>query len=1070
MLDATNQPTIRTLPASTTALIAAALTLVAALIGLRLQDEGIAVFWPAAGIGAGLMLLARNGQRRHVAAGILAALAAANALHHRPFLAALVFMAGNLAEAYIVARLLERAYPRRFAIDRAGRAALFVAVAMVGPALVAVATSLFFELAGYGQAGLATRWWLWLSSHAVGILCVMPAVLAIGSSRAGRWLTAEDAGQLVVAASVSLVLVGGLLPESSIALLVAALLIVPLALWVVIDAGPRRAALSLLALSLVTIWQTSSQAGLFGGDVTRAQLFLLAISLLLLGIGVARLPGSWQSSVRLPRMTELQAAVVLVPAVFLALVGWWTWRGIEAAAITKVERLASAFAVHAERVLEAQRTIAGAALAHVAGRDVAGITNDRSVHEFLSRLAKASATPSAISLIDVASGRAVADSTDFPPREFDFSDRDYVRAARAASYETHISGVIPRFPSGLLGFTVSSVTPDQRLLAVTRPELKELLELIATLREHKNDVINIVREDGVILARQPWPENGTTKLPPNSFTLRLLRKEVTGTSVQFSAIDGRQRLVAMRRAGQLPVYAIYGLDWARVRGEWLRQLAPLGLVSIVASLLLGSFVSRAQRAEVSAATARIERDAQRRLRKSEERFRLLVEQSADGIFVSDARGRYVEVNPAGCEMLGFTREEILARTIADVVMPEEQARVPLETGRLAGGGVVKSEWRFRRKDGSAFIGEVVARQLPDGQLQAILRDITERHDAEIRLRGSEERLRAIVDTAADSIVVVDEAGIIQSVNPATGRMFGYSQDELAGLNVSVLMPEEQASTHDFHVAVYRETETARIIGSGREVKGRRKDGTSFDADLAIAEWHAAGRRFFTGIMRDITERKRNERKIQHLLTELNHRAKNLLGVVQAIAMQTASSNPQAFMESFSERLEGLAASQDLLVESQWHGIEIDALARAQLAHFANLIGERIVLAGPRVRIQAAAAQTIGMALHELATNAGKYGALSNAGGRVRIEWKIASAPGKAQALVLGWSEDGGPPVTQPSRRGFGTTIIDTMPRMSLDGDVRLEYPPSGLRWTLICPAAAVVEASDDDDKGVRDRP
>ena len=128
------------------------------------------------------------------------------------------------------------------------------------------------------------------------------------------------------------------------------------------------------------------------------------------------------------------------------------------------------------------------------------------------------------------------------------------------------------------------------------------------------------------------------------------------------------------------------------------------------------------------------------LRRSEERYRLLVEQASDGIFVSDARGRYVDVNSAGCEMLGYTREEILQRTIADVVAPEEVPRIESEIARLGGGKVTCNEWRFQRKDGSIFPGEVVGRQLPDGRLQGILRDITKRKRAEEALQAQNRRL------------------------------------------------------------------------------------------------------------------------------------------------------------------------------------------------------------------------------------------------------------------------------------------------------------------------------------------
>jgi two-component sensor histidine kinase len=134
-------------------------------------------------------------------------------------------------------------------------------------------------------------------------------------------------------------------------------------------------------------------------------------------------------------------------------------------------------------------------------------------------------------------------------------------------------------------------------------------------------------------------------------------------------------------------------------------------------------------------------------------------------------------------------------------------------------------------------------------------------------------------------------------------------------------------------------------------------------------------------------------------------------------------------------------------------VEIKDLVRAQLAHFADLIGSRIVVDGPKLRLKAAGAQALGLALHELATNAGKYGALSNDKGCVDIRWGT-----DGDTLTMNWTERGGPPVTTPKRCGFGTIVMEVMTARSVDGDVRLDYATSGLIWRLTCPAARALEA------------
>jgi two-component sensor histidine kinase len=207
-----------------------------------------------------------------------------------------------------------------------------------------------------------------------------------------------------------------------------------------------------------------------------------------------------------------------------------------------------------------------------------------------------------------------------------------------------------------------------------------------------------------------------------------------------------------------------------------------------------------------------------------------------------------------------------------------------------------------------------------------------------------------------------------------------------------------------------------------------------------------------GTVADITERKEREEHVQLLMREVNHRAKNMLSVVDAIAHQTASKNPEDFIERFSERIQALSANQDLLVRNEWNGVEIADLVRAQLAHFADLVGSRIAVHGPKLRLNPASAQAIGLALHELATNAGKYGALSTDSGRVDVCWGTDDG-----TLTMSWTERDGPPVSTPKRRGFGTIVMEAMAERSVGGAVDLDYAPSGLTWRLTCPTANALE-------------
>jgi PAS domain S-box-containing protein len=211
---------------------------------------------------------------------------------------------------------------------------------------------------------------------------------------------------------------------------------------------------------------------------------------------------------------------------------------------------------------------------------------------------------------------------------------------------------------------------------------------------------------------------------------------------------------------------------------------------------------------------------------------------------------------------------------------------------------------------------------------------------------------------------------------------------------------------------------------------------------------------------EITRYKEQEARIRLLMRELTHRSKNLLTVIQAIMRQTAANSTtiEDFETRFSARLQSLAGSHDLLVQEEWQGASMRDLVRSQLGHYGDRVDSQIELAGGPMQIRPDAAQHIGMALHELATNAAKYGALSTPAGKVRVSWHTSAAPGGAPLCHLSWEESGGPPVERPARRGFGRVVIERTVARALSGEVRIDYAPSGLRWTLQFPQSPAAPA------------
>ena len=213
---------------------------------------------------------------------------------------------------------------------------------------------------------------------------------------------------------------------------------------------------------------------------------------------------------------------------------------------------------------------------------------------------------------------------------------------------------------------------------------------------------------------------------------------------------------------------------------------------------------------------------------------------------------------------------------------------------------------------------------------------------------------------------------------------------------------------------------------------------------------------------DLIERSLAEQRTKVLPREVSHRAKNILAVAQSIARQTAGDeDARTFAQQFLARLAGLAASQELLLESDWRGVEASQLVRSQLSHMGHLVGTRVTFEGPSLRFTPAAAQTIGMALHELSTNAIKYGALSNCEGTVVLKWSI-TPNGPNRRFEIHWRERGGPQVMPPQRQGFGHSVMVRMVEHALDAEADLAYPSTGLDWRINAPAAVVLDGVNDD--------
>jgi PAS domain S-box-containing protein len=789
-----------------------------------------------------------------------------------------------------------------------------------------------------------------------------------------------------------------------------------------------------------------------------------------------------------------KAAVVLVPLILFAALGWWTWRGVEAAAYERAERVSAALAAHMHRVLLVQETMLNSALGGVRGRTPEDIERDRGLHEFLEHLALGIS----ISLSLAQEDRVLAASQE-PPPEAIHAARETVKAQ---GYGTHLGHWVN--DAGKTLITISQSGPDSGVIALSLVPPDDFLMFYEGLRSAGRDALTLARADGIPLIGFPGGDDPVgLPLPPDSPFMRAIQTGSKLSGIAPGPSDGLERVWGIEKVEGYPIYALYGLDAAIMWADWLRRMLPVGLLALLGSGALLLLTSRLQQTAMEAEAARAEARAQEDLRWNAKRNELLSGIAARLLRTSDPKAEIEDLCRNVMEFLGCDA------CFTDYTVDGCAARLDLNscagaevTGRLHYGAVICGcarddgpgaasedipdiaalQIKWVKPGGTGvycchplFVGNRVIGTLSFGSqsrrvfsaaeidvMQSVSHLVSmalNRMQAEAAVGASEARFRGIFEHAATGIAIADLEGRFQACNPAFSAMLGYATEELRGLTFIDVTHAEDCEKNMSEVARLLAQEISsfeslsRCVGKG----GGLLWGDSHVSLLTDGAGSPAG---IIVLVTDMTEHKRHEEQINLLMAEVNHRAKNMLTVVHSIARQTAARKPDDFIERFGERIQALAASQDLLVKNDWRGVDLDELVRSQLAHFRDLIGARIDLKGPQIMISASAAQTIGMALHELATNAGKYGALSNGEGRVEVGWGLECDGSGQGTFAMSWRETGGPQVTAPEMRGFGSAIISSVAESSLCAKVELGFPASGLSWRLHCPAGEVMDISD----------
>jgi len=404
-------------------------------------------------------------------------------------------------------------------------------------------------------------------------------------------------------------------------------------------------------------------------------------------------------------------------------------------------------------------------------------------------------------------------------------------------------------------------------------------------------------------------------------------------------------------------------------------------------------------------------------------------------------GGPIEFWNAGAERLyGFAKDEAVGRTSHGLLRTEFPIDFADLRSQLRDSRNWIGELRHVCKDGREVVVESRMQLFGDDLVLEANRDITERRKIEVALLESEQRLRwlaSLVESSDDAIVSKNLDGIITSWNSGAERIFGYPASEAIGQPITLVIPEDRQSEEREILTRIRRGERIDHFETVR----RGKHGSSIVVSLTVSPVKDAKGKIVgaSKIARDITEQKRNQDMITTLAREAEHRSKNLLATTLATVNLSQSSSLDGLKQAIAGRIQALANVCSLFVASRWIGAELSAIATQELAPYSEIDSERVLVDGPQILLEPGVAQAIAVTLHELATNAAKYGALSQPNGQVCLKWSHTT---DGQLRLL-WTERRGPAVQKPSRNGVGTRIVEGM-ITQLKGEVRFDWRKDGL--------------------------
>jgi PAS domain S-box-containing protein len=417
--------------------------------------------------------------------------------------------------------------------------------------------------------------------------------------------------------------------------------------------------------------------------------------------------------------------------------------------------------------------------------------------------------------------------------------------------------------------------------------------------------------------------------------------------------------------------------------------------------------------------------------------------------------RYLQINQRLTEICGISVQDHLGRSVRDCVPAladavEQIVRSIMATGEpvigveVAGQAPGKTEhrswityWHPLRGSRGEILGVNVAAE-----------EITERKQAQAALQASEQQFHTLADAIPQLVWMAGPDGTMFWLNGRFYEYTGLQPGDGVSRDWRAFLPPDSLS--EMSQLWARSIATGAALEIELSLRGHDGQYRPFLTRIIPVRDSASNIYLWIGTHIDISEQRQREEHIRFIINELSHRTKNLLAVVMAVANQTAqhAEDVAQYQKRFTERLLALSHCHELLVKDSWHGASFHDLVSAQMKPFGEVTAGRINAAGPPIILRPEAVQHLGLALHELATNASKHGALSGDRGEVQIQWELDSATDR---IWFRWREKGGPPVVPPQRRGFGHVVIEKIVPGALQGDGALVFASTGVNWTFQFP-------------------